>query len=210
MSNDSTTRVTFLSDQIEIEGLLEEASSNRGAVITHPHPLYGGDMNNHVVEKVHQAFRHRGYTTLRFNFRGTGLSQGHYDDGIGEQIDLTAAVEFLLERGCDRIHLAGYSFGAWVIALTCQKKGWSWPVTLISPPVGFIDFDDVGRLSGLELVITGSDDDIAPPDAIRRMLPTWNPAAHFEIIDGSDHFYGGYFQQLYNVIDQHLDRVDII
>ena len=209
MSNDSTTRVTFLSGQIEIEGLLATASSNSGAIITHPHPLYGGNMNNHVVEKVHQAFCHKGYTTLRFNFRGTGLSQGHYDDGIGEQSDLAAAVTFLRERGCDRIHLAGYSFGAWVIALSYQEKGWSWPVTLISPPVGFIDFENIGSLSGLELVITGSHDDIGPPDTIRRMLPTWNPMAHFEVIEGSDHFYGRYTQQLLNVIDQHLDQASI-
>jgi alpha/beta superfamily hydrolase len=76
--------------------------------------------------------------------------------------------------------------------------------------VGFIDFGGLGGLSGLELVITGSHDDIAPPDTIRRMLPTWNPAAHFEIINGSDHFYGRYTQQLQNVIEQHLEQAGIL
>jgi alpha/beta superfamily hydrolase len=81
-------------------------------------------------------------------------------------------------------------------------------VVLISPPVGFIDFNGIGGLSSLKLVVSGSRDDIAPPDLIRRMLPDWNPAAHFEIIDGSDHFYGRYNQQLKDVIDKHIEHVD--
>jgi len=56
--------------------------------------------------------------------------------------------------------------------------------------VAFIDFASIGRLPGLRLVVTGSRDEIAPPNAIRQMLPTWNPSAHFDIIDGSDHFCG--------------------
>lgn len=204
MSNDPAEGVSFQSGSLEIEGLMEKGSAGRGVIITHPHPLYGGNMNNHVVGIIHQVFREKEYTTLRFNFRGTGSSQGHYDNGIGEQSDLTAAVTFLLGKGYQRIHLAGYSFGAWVNALAYQAEGWAWPMVLISPPVGLIDFAEIGALSDLELVVTGSRDDIAPPEAIQRMLPSWNPAAHFEIIDGSDHFYSRYAQQLKEVIDKHI------
>lgn len=204
MSSDSVKTVSFRSDDIELEGLLEDGSTRDGVIVTHPHPLYGGNMNNHVVGTIHQAFRNRGFTTLRFNFRGTGSSQGRYDNGIGEQSDLSAATTYLLEKNIDNIYLAGYSFGAWVNALAYQEKGWSWPMIMVSPPVGFIDFAAIGPLSGLELVVTGSLDDIAPPQSIQRMLPNWNPSANFKVIDGSDHFYSRHSRQLEEALGRHL------
>lgn len=204
MSNDLEEKVFFRSGDIALEGLVENASKDRGVVITHPHPIYGGDMNNHVVGIIRQAYRKKGFTTLRFNFRGTGSSQGRYDNGMGEQTDLAAAISFLRERGLKTIDLAGYSFGCWINALASQAKGWTWPTVFVSPPVGFIDFSATGALPGLKLVVTGSRDDIAPPEAIRQILPSWNPVAHFEIIDGSDHFYSGYTQPLEDVIDKHI------
>jgi len=83
---------TFISDRFEIEGRLTEGDQQKAVVITHPHPLYGGDMHNNVVDTVSYAYQKNGYTTLRFNFRGVGGSQGSYSDGIGEQEDVRAAV----------------------------------------------------------------------------------------------------------------------
>jgi alpha/beta superfamily hydrolase len=204
MSGDSAERIVFPSGGVELEGLIERGSGDFGAVVAHPHPLYGGNMNNPVVEIIHQAYRNKGYTTLRFNFRGTGSSQGRYDNGIGEQDDLMAAVELLRNRGLETIELAGYSFGAWVTALTAQAQAWSLPMVWVSPPVGFIDFNPVGGLPGLKFIVTGSADDIAPPDVIRRMLQTWNPAVRFETIDGSDHFYSRHTRQLEDVLVRHI------
>lgn len=204
MSSDAEEAVCFRAGGIDLEGLMESGSTESGAVITHPHPLYGGDMNNHVVAIIQQAYRKKGYTTLRFNFRGIGSSQGRYDDGIGEQNDLEAAVSFLRERGLKKIALAGYSFGVWINSLASQDRGWTWPMVSVSPPVGFIDFSTIGALPGLELVVTGSRDDIAPAEAVRKILPTWNPAARFEIIDGSDHFYSRHSRQLEDVIGRHI------
>jgi len=77
-------KIKFPSRDIILEGLLQRSTDNtRGAVITHPHPLYGGDMYNPVVECIQQASRDAGLTTLRFNFRGTGKSQGAHDRGLG-------------------------------------------------------------------------------------------------------------------------------
>ncbi len=204
MSSDVEEAVCFRSGNVTLQGLVESGSKNCGAVITHPHPLYGGDMNNHVVAIIRQAFLKKGYTTLRFNFRGTGSSQGRFDNGIGEQADLAAAISFLRERGLTKIALAGYSFGVWINALASQDRNWTWPMVLVSPPVGFIDFSAIGALPGLELVVTGSRDDIAPAEAIRRVLPIWNPGAHFEIIDGSDHFYSRHARQLEDVLSRHI------
>ena len=197
-------KVFFRSGDFDLEGLFESGRTHRGVVITHPHPLYGGDMHNPVVDAIRRAYRMKGFATLRFNFRGTGESEGQHDNGVGEQADVLAALSFMTESGFHQVDLAGYSFGAWVNALTIQREGLSENLVMVSPPVAFIDFASIGRLPGLRLVVTGSRDEIAPSDAIRQMLPTWNPSAHFDIIDGSDHFYGRHARQLEDVLDRYI------
>lgn len=184
-------RVHFLSEDLKLEGLLTEGVHEKGVVVTHPHPLYGGDMYNPVVEAVADAYRKKGYTTLRFNFRGTGNSQGRYDDGRGEQKDVLAALSHLKGTGIRQVELAGYSFGAWINArVGCPDRAIE-RMIMVSPPVAFISFSDVGSLPCLKLVVTGSLDDIAPSDRIESLLPEWNSAAEFEIIVRADHFYSG-------------------
>ena len=92
-------RVTFRCRDLELEGLWAATSPTSAAIITHPHPLYGGDMGNAVVETISKAYRNKGWSTLRFNFRGVGNSEGHFDSGIGEQEDLAAAIAFLKGNG---------------------------------------------------------------------------------------------------------------
>lgn len=197
-------RITFDSDGFRIEGLLQRSDADRAAVITHPHPLYGGDMHNPVVAGVAGAYQDKGYTTLRFNFRGTGGSQGRHDEGIGERNDVIGAIHYLRSGGAEKIELAGYSFGAWVNAhLSCGELKIE-RMLMVSPPVGFIAFDEVGSIDCLKLVVTGSHDDIAPAALIRKALPGWNPQARFEIIDAADHFYSGCMARLSSVLRDRL------
>jgi len=188
--------LSFLSDNLKIEALMEFKSARKGIVITHPHPLYGGDMHNPVVDTIRKAYRKKGYTTLRFNFRGTGQSQGKYDDGHGEQADVRAAVDKLRVDGLEEIHLAGYSFGAWVNARLVSAGLSIKRMVMVSPPVAMIDFSDVGTLDSLGLVVTGGRDDIAPVEEIEKMMETWNKTARLEVIGPTDHFYGGYLDDL--------------
>jgi len=193
-------KITFLSDEYEIEGLLNQRGEKKGVVVTHPHPLYGGDMNNLVVESIVHVYHMKGYSTLKFNFRGVGRSQGTHDNGFGEQKDVLSALSFLADMGMDRIDLAGYSFGAWVNAHALQKDTLTKQMIMVSPPVGFMDFKSIVTMNTLKFVVTGNRDDIAPADVIEKMISTWNPNARFEIIDGADHFYGGYLEQLEAVL----------
>jgi alpha/beta superfamily hydrolase len=197
-------KVRLRSGDFELEGLFERGRTARGVVITHPHPLYGGDMHNPVVAAIRRVYRKKGFATLRFNFRGAGESEGQHNNGVGERDDVLAAISFLTESGFHPVDLAGYSFGAWVNALTLQDEGRTENLVMVSPPVAFIDFASIGRLPGLRLVVTGSRDEIAPPDAIRQMLPAWNPSACLDIIDGSDHFYGRHTRQLEEVLDRRM------
>jgi len=193
-------KVRFFSENFEIEGLFSKKDEKKGVVITHPHPLYGGDMYNLVVETIVHVYNIKGYSTLKFNFRGVGRSQGTYDNGDGEQKDVLAALSFLGDMGMEQIDLAGYSFGAWVNAHAVQEDVAVKNMVMISPPAGFMDFSTIGPMERLKLVVTGSRDDIAPADVVKQMCSVWNPNARFEVIDGADHFYGGYLNQLEAVL----------
>jgi uncharacterized protein len=193
-------KITFLSEEYKIEGLLNQKDEKKAVVVTHPHPLYGGDMNNLVVESIVHVYQMKGYSTLKFNFRGVGRSQGAYDNGLGEQKDVLSALSFLADMGMERIDLAGYSFGAWVNAHALQKDTLTKQMIMVSPPVGFMDFKSIGTMNTLKFVVTGNRDDIAPADMIEKMISTWNPNARFEVIDGADHFYGGYLKKLESVL----------
>jgi len=196
--------VFFKSEGLKLEALLSRESGDRALVVTHPHPLYGGEMHNPVVETTTRAYQKTGYTTLRFNFRGVGSSRGSYDDGKGEGQDVLAALSYLSEMGFKKIDLAGYSFGAWVNAHVNPCAAGYERMVMVSPPVAFMDFSKGLTLPRLSLVVAGSRDDIGPPDMIRQYLPGWSPTARFEIIPATDHFYSGALDALECVLAKAL------
>ncbi|MDQ1336732.1 MAG: uncharacterized protein QG552_3682 [Thermodesulfobacteriota bacterium] len=183
--------VVFRSEYGNIEGLMVEGQATKGVVVTHPHPLYGGSMENNVVEAVVRAYGEKGYTTLRFNFRGVGRSEGRYDNGRGEQEDVRAAVAHLTQLGMTSIDLTGYSFGAWVNAKCIDSLRDVRRMVMVSPPVNFLDFSFLKSCPKIRLVIAGSEDDIAPPAMIEKILLVWNPESELKAINGADHFYWG-------------------
>jgi len=191
--------------EIELEGRLAEQPSQKAVVVTHPHPLYGGDMDNPVVVSVIRAYAGMGYTTLRFNFRGVGRSHGMHGGGEGEQEDVAAALQLLSEKGKTTIDLAGYSFGAWVIARGLPLYDAARRLIMVSPPVQFMDFSFLGRAPKLKLVVAGRRDDIGPSDRITGMLSRWNPESALRIIEGADHFFGGKTGELEAVIRSFLE-----
>ncbi len=200
----SEKEIFFNSGPLKIQGFLDEQPGEKGVVVTHPHPLYGGDMYNHVVEAVCQAYQEREYSCLRFNFRGVGLSEGEYDNGVGEQDDVMAALDYLSALGKNKIDLAGYSFGAWVNAQGIDQYHHIKRMIMISPPVNTMDYSFLSYNPKIKLVISGSHDDIAGKQGIKEALPIWNPEAALRIIDGADHFYGNKTGELKAIIDEFL------
>ncbi len=198
--------IFFQSENHRIEGLISKGTEKKGIIIAHPHPLYGGDMYNPVVETIARCCQKNGYATLRFNFRGVGKSEGSYDEGIGEQQDVISAVSAFREKGIKHIDLAGYSFGSWVIAqIGCKadfgcKTDFVENMIMVSPPAAFMDFQGVGAIPCLRLVVAGAEDEIGPAGLVKKMLPTWNHDARFEIIPGADHFYSGCLKKLEAVL----------
>jgi len=199
-------RIFIQVEDFSIEGLINESPGKEAVVITHPHPLYGGEMNNNVVLSIINAYHQQGYTTLRINFRGVGQSGGSYADGIGEQEDVRAAISYLSDLGKTAIDLAGYSFGARVNAMGLNSYELVDRLVMVSPPVGFMDFSFLGYNSKIRLVISGENDDIAPPEKIKDLIPTWNPEAEFRVIDGIDHFYSGGTTEVEEIIKNFLNK----
>jgi hypothetical protein len=197
-------RIFFDSGGLRIEGLLHNLPGENAAVVTHPHSLYGGTMHNNVVKAVANAYQKEGYTTLRFNFRGVEKSEGEFGNGQGEQQDVKEALKYLVSLRKSQIDLAGYSFGAWVNALGLDEFQGAERMIMVSPPVSFIDFSFLEHSPKIKLVICGTRDEIAEYKKVERMLPKWNSEAAFRVIQGADHFYAGYEQELMDIIGEFL------
>lgn len=197
-------QVFIQAEGLKLEALVEDLPGEEGVVVAHPHPLYGGEMHNHVVEAVVQAYHESGYSTLRFNFRGVGRSEGEHENGVGEQKDVKAALEHMASLGKRQIDLAGYSFGAWVSALGIAVFSQARRLIMVSPPLNFVDFGSLKGGDKIQLVIVGGDDDIAGPERIKKALPSWNPSASLHIIEGADHFYGERTEELKSVVRKFL------
>lgn len=197
-------KVSVPSDGITLSGLFDRGMTpdhKNGVIVTHPHPLYGGDMYNPVVETIVRTYHEKGWATLRFNFRGTGASGGQFDEGAGEQDDVAAALDYMHKAGIQCIDIAGYSFGAWVCAHGAARLEGINRMVMVSPPAAMMDFGGVGVIPHLALVVTGSDDEIAPPEMVRQLVSTWNPNARFTVIDGADHFFMGWHAALKQSIE---------
>ncbi len=193
--------IVLKSQGADLEAFISDHSNERAVAITHPHPLYGGSMDNPVVETIRDAYEQSRWSTLRFNFRGVGNSSGRYGAGVEEQLDVQAAVDYLMGRGFHRIDLAGYSFGAWVLANWARANAaHKCRLTLVAPPVAFVDFDCQSKIPGLHLVITGDGDDIAPAATIRTAVSSWGAGAALSIVQGADHFYQGKLTALREII----------
>ena len=150
-----------------ISDVAEAAEARRGtAVICHPHPLQGGTMHNKVVTMVERALRESGLATLRFNFRGTGASEGSYDEGNGEGDDLAAVVGWARRvHPGDAIWLAGFSFGSYVSIRNAARLKADALIS-IAPPVGRWDFTTMTLPDCPWLIVQGEDDEVVEPQAV--------------------------------------------
>lgn len=166
------------------------------AVITHPHPLYGGSLNNKVVHILSDTFNDMGVATVRFNFRGVGASAGGYDRGDGETQDLLAVVDWVRERHPEApLWLLGFSFGAFV-ALRAQKQARAAGLLLVAPPVAMFDFDELAAVQVPWVVVQGGKDEITEPEAVSRWVHQQLYPPHYVWMSDADHFFHGRLNRL--------------
>lgn len=165
-----------------------------GLVICHPHPLYGGDMDNPVVVRIQEVCGAVGLATLRFNFRGAGRSTGTHDGGRAEQGDVEAALGHLSAAiGGAPLALAGYSFGAVVAARVAARRGDLAGVALVAPPLatsGDGPFAGLARFGTSLLIVGAGEDEYCPPGALEA-LALRLPRAEVRAVPGATHFFFG-------------------
>ncbi len=160
------------------------------AIICHPLPTEGGSMHNKVVTMTTRALRESGATTLRFNFRGVGQSEGAFDDGGGELDDLRAVAAWARTHYPDKVlWLAGFSFGAWISLRAADELG-AQLLLSIAPPVGRSwSFNDITLPTCPWLVIQGEDDDIVDAHAVRAWIASLPMPPQLVLMPGAGHFF---------------------
>ena len=165
------------------------------AIILHPHPQFGGTMNNRVVYNLHYAFHEIGFTVLRFNFRGVGRSQGEYDQGIGELSDAASALDYLQSLNPNAKHcwVAGFSFGAWIGMQLLMRRPEITGFISVAPPANMYDFSFLAPCPASGLIINGLNDRFAKPQDTRILVDKLHEQKGITIthqeMEGAGHFF---------------------
>lgn len=202
-----TTVTLDVHDGSRLDARLALPEATRTAlVICHPHPLYGGDMDNPVVIRLAEVAQSLGVATLRFNFRGVGASTGKHGGGEAEQDDVKAALEALSGRLPEGslVGLAGYSFGAWVAARVAATHPVLPALALAAPPLEMHDLDFLERAPDSTLLVAGTRDQYCPVEPLRRLGQ--RVGAEVEIIEGAEHFFFGKLFPLGQAVERWLRR----
>lgn len=195
---DGKSRVEFNSGELSLEGVLaipEGTGPFPAVVVCHPHPLYGGSMNNNVVNSVCEALTHASFVTLKFNFRGVGRSQGKFSQGIGEQEDVSAAISLVVsarEVDPERIGFVGYSAGAGFGIPVGIKDARIEALAAISPPLSMFDFEFLKDCPKPKFLISGNLDDFTPTSQFVEFCHNLPEPKEYHTVNGADHFWWGY------------------
>ncbi len=195
-----------------LEGRYHHAKGDRPpiALLLHPHPQHGGTMHNKVVYTLFHAFVRRGFSALRFNFRGVGKSQGTFDRGEGELSDAAAALDWMqtYNPNASACWIGGFSFGAWIGMQLLMRRPEIDAFIAVAPPANLFDFSFLAPCPSSGLVIQGNRDPIVPVESVQRLV---NKLMHqrdihidYRIIDGADHFFADRLDELSTIIEDYI------
>jgi uncharacterized protein len=192
----------------QLEALLNTGAQDatRAALVCHPHPVFGGTMHNKVVFHAMKALNSFGYPVLRFNFRGTGLSQGTHDHGRGEQDDVSAALDWLDQEFHLPLIFAGFSFGAAVgLRVACGDDRVKAAIGLGLPvqpsDERTYDFDFLQWCSKPKLFVSGSRDQFGPRAKLEQVVSSAAEPKKLVVIDSADHFFEGRLREMRHALE---------
>ena len=182
------------------------------AILLHPHPQFGGTMNNRVVFQAFQAFTRRGFSALRFNFRGVGRSRGVYDEGLGELSDAAAALDWLQSCNPDapQCWIGGFSFGAWIGMQLLMRRPEITSFISIAPPASMYDFTFLAPCPCSGLFVHGDGDQQVPEESVAELAEHLSNqrgvTIDYRVIEGADHLFNEHLEVLTGHIDDYLDE----
>ena len=196
-----------------LEALLNvgSASFSHAAVVCHPHPLFGGTLHNKVVFHAAKALHSFGWPVLRFNFRGTGLSEGEHDNGQGEVDDVRAALDWLEREFSVPLVFAGFSFGAAVGLRAAADDARVIGLIGLGVPVAPVDNRtyDLDFLHGCtkpKLFCSGDRDQFGPRSKLEALVAGLPEPRQLTLIPGADHFFEGRLSEMRAVIEEWVGR----
>ena len=196
---------TFPCGDLSLEGVChipQEPVPFPAVVVCHPHPLFGGTMDNNVVYAVCHALCQKGILALRFNFRGVGRSEGMVG-GMGDPEDVVAAISFIISMDkvdVARVGLCGYSAGAVAAFTPSPLDGRIEAAAAISPPLSMVSLDGLKGYEKPKLIVMGSRDDFTRLDDFQLFGDSLAEPKQCEVIPGADHFWWGYEDQVGEVV----------
>jgi len=197
-----------------VEGRYHHAKESNApiALLLHPHPQHGGTMNNKVVYALYQSFVKRGFSTLRFNFRGVGRSQGQFDNGPGELSDAATALDWAQTNNpnAQTCWIGGFSFGAWISMQLMMRRPEISGFISIAPPASIHDFSFLAPCPASGLILHGDRDDMVPQSSVDKLTQKLQKQKNIEIdyrtVKGCDHFFQNHLEEMTEHVDQYLDK----
>ena len=182
------------------------------ALMLHPHPQYGGTMNNKVVYTLFHAFVRQGFSVLRFNFRGVGRSQGTFDRGEGELSDAAAALDWLqtYNENAEGCWIAGFSFGAWIGMQLLMRRPEISGFISVAPPANMHDFSFLAPCPSSGLILQGDKDEVVPEASVKKLVDKLSSqrgiAIDYRVVPGADHFFQEQMEDLSGHVDDYLTK----
>lgn len=206
--------VIFTGSSGRLEGRYQHGKKTNApiALILHPHPQYGGSMNNRVVQVLYQSFQKRGFSVLRFNFRGVGRSQGSFDAGVGELADAASALDWLqsINPNADDCWVAGFSFGAWIAMQLLMRRPELNGFVSVSPPANMYDFAFLAPCPSSGLIVHGKSDQVVPEADIQRLADKLAAQKGITVdharVEGANHFYDNKLEELAVAVEAYLHK----
>ena len=181
------------------------------ALILHPHPQHGGTMDNKVAYYLYHAFVHRGFATLRFNFRGVGRSQGEFDSGVGELSDAASALDWLqsMNPNSTGTWIAGFSFGAWIGMQLLMRRPEIKGFISVAPPANLYDFSFLAPCPSSGLIIQADQDELVTPISIVKLVEKLKTqkaiTINHDVIKGANHFFETELNALMTSVNNYLN-----
>ena len=185
------------------------------ALILHPDPQRGGTMNNKIAYSLFQSFSGQGFSTLRFNFRGVGRSQGEFSHGEGELSDAASALDWLqsVNPNSSGVWVGGFSFGAWIGMQLLMRRPEISGYVSISPPANIYDFNFLAPCPNAGLIVQGDSDQVVNIESVNKLIDKLKAqrgqnGVDYRIIKGAGHFFNneGESEQLLACVNAYLKR----
>ena len=184
----------------------EELQHDQVVVISHPHPLHGGTMQNKVVHYIAKTVNQMGMKAVRYNFRGVGASEGNYAEGIGETDDLVAIVGWVRSQVADcTIWLAGFSFGGYVSLCAADRADAARLIT-VAPAISFLSEKNISTPDCPWLLIQGLQDEVVPASSVIEWCDSLSSPPEIITIENAGHFFHGQLNVLRDTLIRYMAR----